>query len=329
VTPATSPHTKPQKPHPDQPFSQLETPKPPKTNPQNSHQPTNFAPPEVGDANNARALFERALTEEPNRRSAALWERYLALEFEVGDLHSALRLEKRAREALGLDGSSTSGSGGDKAAGGGRGLQLQLLLLRYEFGDSLPCAPSQRQYLLHLMGRGPPPAGFDRAARAVAGGAGGAGGTAGPAGDAAGPAGAGGPGGGGPGPGGPGGGRAVGSTPVGGLFSGVLPWVVEEFLNRLPPPELLDGPMPDVAVLVDAFINTDFDSPAVRQALLIDPVAAAAGGGGGGGGSGGGAGGAAARGVKRDLEEEEEAVGGARDAYRMRLKSRARAGGDG
>jgi len=275
---------------------------------------------EVGDINNARALFERALTEEPNRRSAALWERYLALEFDQGDLQSALRLEKRAREALGLDGGGSSGSSGS-GGGGGKGLQLQLLLLRYAFLDTLPCAPSQRQYLQHLMGKGPPPPGFDRAARAGAGAAAAPGATPGATGgshpgDAMQP---------------PPGGQPParqGATPVGGLFSGVLPWVVEEFLNRLPPPQLLDGPMPDVSVLVDAFINTDFDSPAVRQALLIDPVNAAAAAAGGGAAAAGNAA-AGGRGVKREMEDEEDGLGGgARDAYRMRLKQRARAGGD-
>jgi hypothetical protein len=40
--------------------------------------------PDVGDAANARALFERVLSEEANRRCAPLWERYLAFEFEMG-----------------------------------------------------------------------------------------------------------------------------------------------------------------------------------------------------------------------------------------------------
>lgn len=52
---------------------------------------------DVGDVDNTRALFERVLTEEANRKSVLLWERYLQFEFEMGDLQSALRLEKRAR----------------------------------------------------------------------------------------------------------------------------------------------------------------------------------------------------------------------------------------
>jgi hypothetical protein len=291
--------------------------------PPTTHPP---APAEVGDASNARALFERALTEEPNRRSAPLWERYLALEWDLGDATTALRLEKRAREALGVDGGGGGGGGGGGAA---KGLQLQMLLLRYECLDLLPVPPAQRQYVQYLIGKGPPPPGFDRAAgragaAAAAGGAapgaaGAGAGTPAPqqqqhAGPGPGP-------GAGPGPGGagPGGRPGAGGTPVGGLISGVLPWAVEEFLNRLPPPQLLDGPMPDVSVLVDAFINTDFDSPAVRQALLTDAAAAAAGG---------------PRGLKRELEDDDDGGrgggpgapgGGPRDMYRMRVKQRARA----
>lgn len=262
-------------------------------------------------------MFERALTEEPNRRSIPLWERYVTLEFDLGDLQSALRLEKRAREALGLDGGGAGGgaAGGGAAAGaagGAKGLQLQLLLLRYEYFGVLPVAPNQRQYIQHLVGKGPPPPGFEKgAAKRGAGGSDAGGVGEGAAGGGAGAQGA-------------GAGVAVpaprvGTTPVGGLFSGTLPWVVEEFLNRLPPPQYLDGPMPDVSVLVDAFMNTDFDSPAVRQALLIDPEAAA-------GAVGPG------RGVKRDMEEEEGyGAGGARDMYRMRIKQRTRvaSGADG
>ena len=88
--------------------------------------------------------------------------------------------------------------------------------------------------------------------------------------------------------------------------------------------------MPDVAVLVDAFITTDFDSPAVRQALLVDAAAEALAPAGGGGGAGG------PRGAKRELDDGGDGGiggaggvgGGARDAYRMRLKQRARMGGE-
>lgn len=113
-------------------------------------------------------LFERVLTEEANRKSAALWEHYLAFEFEMGDLQSALRLEKRAREALG-------DATGAPAGAGASARNIQLLLLRYQFGDSCPCPPGQKQYLEYLMGKGPPPPGFERQPRSSKGGSGPAG----------------------------------------------------------------------------------------------------------------------------------------------------------
>lgn len=74
---------------------------------------------------------------------------------QVGDLQTALRLEKRAREALGE-------APGAPAGGGASARNIQLLLLRYQFNDSLPCAPGQRVYLEYLMGRGPAPPGFEK-----------------------------------------------------------------------------------------------------------------------------------------------------------------------
>jgi hypothetical protein len=115
-----------------------------------------------------RALYERVLTEEANRKSSLLWEHYLAFEFEMGDLQSALRLEKRAREALGdtLSGAGGGGGGGGAtpapAAAGGSARNMQLLLLRYQFGGAAPCPPAQRQYLEYILGRGAAPAGFAR-----------------------------------------------------------------------------------------------------------------------------------------------------------------------
>jgi hypothetical protein len=43
-------------------------------------------PADIGDIDNTRALYERVLTEETNRKSTKLWEHYLAFEFEMGDL---------------------------------------------------------------------------------------------------------------------------------------------------------------------------------------------------------------------------------------------------
>lgn len=113
---------------------------------------------DIGDIDNARALYERVLTEDTNRKSTKLWEHYLAFEFEMGDLQTALRLEKRAREALGE-------APGAPAGGGASARNIQLLLLRYQFNESLPCPPGQRLYLEYLMGRGPPPPGFEKQQR--------------------------------------------------------------------------------------------------------------------------------------------------------------------
>jgi hypothetical protein len=113
---------------------------------------------DIGDIDNARALYERVLIEDTNRKSTKLWEHYLAFEFEMGDLQTALRLEKRAREALGE-------APGAPAGGGASARNIQLLLLRYQFNESLPCPPGQRVYLEYLMGRGPAPAGFEKPQR--------------------------------------------------------------------------------------------------------------------------------------------------------------------
>lgn len=110
-------------------------------------------------------LYERVLTEDANRKSTALWQHYLAFEFEMGDLQSALRLEKRAREALG----EAPPAAGMPAASAGSARNMQLLLLRYQFGDAMPCPPEQQQYLQYLAGKGQPPAGFERAPRGSTG----------------------------------------------------------------------------------------------------------------------------------------------------------------
>jgi hypothetical protein len=115
-------------------------------------------PADIGDSDNTRALFERVLTEETNRKSTKLWEHYLGFEFEMGDLQTALRLEKRAREALGE-------APGAPAGGGASARNIQLLLLRYQFNQSLPCPPGQRGYLEYLTGKGPAPPGFEKQQR--------------------------------------------------------------------------------------------------------------------------------------------------------------------
>lgn len=231
------------------------------------------------------------LTEDANRKSIPLWERYLAFEFEMGDLQTALRLEKRAREALGDS--------------GGAGKAVQLLLLRYEFLDIWPCSADERQYLQYIMGRGPPPPGYERKR-----------GTASETGDA-----------------------AAKQDAANVTFSGMpkgrdsadpynrpLTAVVANFLNSLPPPQLLDGPMPDVDVVVEAFLNTDLTPAAVQQILLAEGVIPA------GNGQAGSGSTPDRPGVKRELDadEDDDGIGQGtapvRDIFRMRVKQRARVG---
>jgi cleavage stimulation factor subunit 3 len=236
---------------------------------------------DIGDVTNARTLFERVLAEEANRKSQPLWERYLAFEFEFGDLPSALRLEKRARESLGeLPG-----------AGGASIRSTQLLLLRYEEQGMWPVAPQLRQHLQQLVGRGPGggsgwnagSAGLDgrRGSKDdVAAAAAGVNGALGSSGS---------------------GGLADVGVTVQDLLAGKYPPALQRFVEMLPNLAVLDGPMPNIDVMLDAIINLE--------------------------GVGGG-------GVKREHEgdDDEEAaaalgMGGMhRDAYRARVKQRARMG---
>ena len=240
--------------------------------------------------NNARALFERVLNEDANRKSAQLWERYLAFEFEMGDLSSALTLEKRAREALGEAGSSSS------AASSGR--NMHLLLLRYQFGDVWPCTGDQKQYLQYIMGKGPPPAGYERrrASKADDGGDSAAAAAAGPA--------AGGSGGGGAAAGDGSSRRQMENGGDAGL--GHNPGALLRFIEMLPEAPLLDGPLPNLDIMFDAMQLADqMDG---QDAFL------------------GGAG------MKREFEGDDDnegmgqGHGVARDMYRMRAKQRARVG---
>jgi hypothetical protein len=185
------------------------------------------------------------------------------------------------------------------APGAGAARNIQLLLLRYQFLDSYACPPGQQQYLLYLMNKGPAPAGFERQRRGGAAGS-----------DA------------GDGTGrdsrddrerdgryeGRGGGD--GWSPAvpgerGDMRSGppsALPPLLDRFLSMLPAPEYLDGPVPDLNLVVDTLLGMPDDEHA-----------------------------AAAGGVKREHEGEEHDMGGGpgRDIFRMRAKQRARlAAGD-
>lgn len=237
---------------------------------------------------NTRALFERTLTEDANRKSAMLWERYLAFEFEMGDLQSALRLEKRAREALGETGS----------AGAGAARNMQLLLLRYEFLESWPCPPGHKQYLAYLLNKGPAPPGFDKQRRGGIRGDSDVGDRADRGredsepnwrgsrsrgeGDGADGTGAGGP-------------AHEGQKPMGGAS------LLDRFLHDLPKGEYLDGPLPDLNLVVDTLMGMEDEPTTGRDSVL---------------------------GFKREYDGDDEGVPG-RDVYRMRAKQRARMAGDG
>ena len=50
---------------------------------------------------NTRAVFERVLTAESCQKSQALWEKYIQVLYEIGDLTAAREVEERKRQALG------------------------------------------------------------------------------------------------------------------------------------------------------------------------------------------------------------------------------------
>eukprot|EP00210_Caulerpa_lentillifera_P008433 g8045.t1 len=55
----------------------------------------------IGDIENTRAVFERALSVEVCAQSQALWDKYITALYEIGDLDTAMLVEERKREALG------------------------------------------------------------------------------------------------------------------------------------------------------------------------------------------------------------------------------------
>lgn len=60
---------------------------------------------DIGDTDNARALFDRAFSEPDNLRSALLWQRYVQFEYELGNVAAAWQVGAgwcaRGRCALG------------------------------------------------------------------------------------------------------------------------------------------------------------------------------------------------------------------------------------
>lgn len=188
------------------------------------------------------------------------------------------------REALG------ELSGANAGAGAGAARNIQLLLLRYQFLDTWACTPGQQQYLMYLLGKAPAPQGFEKQRR----------GTGGPGGEA--------------GDGRDGStardreDRGAGWSPGhqgdrdGRGGASVLPPLLGRFLESLPKEQFLDGPLPDLNLVVDTLYGMDEDDNT---------------------------GGYTGVGVKRELDGDEHDMGGpGRDIFRMRAKQRARMTGD-
>lgn len=209
---------------------------------------------DVGDVDNARALFERVITEENNRKSIKLWQRYMQIEYERGDLQAAARLEKRAREALG---SSTT-------------TNLQLLVSRYQFLHVWPCSGQQRSYLEWVLGE--PRAHFSftsssttttrpiKSEHYTSGPAPSSGPTAQPpAATAA---------------------AAVTPTPTQRTLkpeiASLLPPAIATLLSNLPAPHVIDGPRVDPDMVIEALMAADLSAAALATALSDTGVAAAA-----------------------------------------------------
>ena len=55
----------------------------------------------IGDIDNTRAVFERALSVETGKQSECLWNKYIGCLYEIGDLAAAKDVEARKRAAMG------------------------------------------------------------------------------------------------------------------------------------------------------------------------------------------------------------------------------------
>lgn len=107
-----------------------------------------------------------------------------------------------------------------------------------------------------------------------------------------------------------------------------MPPLLDRFIGSLPAPQYLDGPLPDLNLVVDALMEVD----QVMPADLLEPMGPPVGPDGlghGGGGVGGG-------GMKREYEAGPGAedglmygMGPGKDVYRQRVRQKARTGGDG
>ncbi|GFR46914.1 hypothetical protein Agub_g8561 [Astrephomene gubernaculifera] len=190
----------------------------------------------LGDVDNARALLVRLLADEVNARCVALWQRYLAFEGMSGDLASVLEVERQAAAAL----------RGEEA----EQLRAALPLIRRDF--TYLRAPSDLRRILGLPTAPSEAAGGLAAAGTAAAGGGALGG---PPGSSIRPPSA--------------------YTHSGGAAGAQEPQPLKQlppqlglFINSLPPPQAVEGIVPDVDQVIGALLHMDLTAGAVLQVCL-------------------------------------------------------------
>ncbi|GIL69991.1 hypothetical protein Vretimale_19718 [Volvox reticuliferus] len=184
----------------------------------------------LGDLDNARALLARVLADEANAKCVMLWQRYIAFEGMSGDLAAVVEVERQAMAAL----------RGEEA----EQLRAALPLIRRDF--TLLRSPLELRRILGLP------------AAPIDGGASG--------------------GGGGPTPGAPPGSNIrppSAYTNAGGAAAGQEPQPLKQlppqlglFINSLPPPQAVEGIVPDVDQVIDALLTMDLTAGTVLQVCL-------------------------------------------------------------
>ncbi|GMH44710.1 hypothetical protein BSKO_12662 [Bryopsis sp. KO-2023] len=177
----------------------------------------------IGDMVNARAVFERALAREPCEKSQAMWEKYIQVLYEIGDLKQSKEVEERYRAAM-----------GDTTPNG-----LHTMMARYKFLGVWPTSPgNQTVHMKRVLGMLPPPPTHLPVPQPMA-----------PRGQPA---------------------------DMRGQSSGVreeplkLPPALGNFINKLPPIQGGEGPVPDVDRVLNVLMRTDL-SPASVSQKCVDP----------------------------------------------------------
>ncbi|GAB4817721.1 hypothetical protein N2152v2_004767 [Parachlorella kessleri] len=94
----------------------------------------------LGDLPNARALFERALTDTSPEAAPQLWDAFLRFEYEVGTTAAIQSVEQRRREAVGRPTHDP----------------LQVVLLKHKVLGLWPASGLQQQHFQRLLGLLPP-----------------------------------------------------------------------------------------------------------------------------------------------------------------------------